>query len=93
MSKQQLKSEVTGSIWKIETAVGQALEEGHTVLIIESMKMEIPLVAEDGGTLVEILVAGDMGRNQSRAYMGNHIQGPPTSRRIALPRNWPAPNR
>ena len=57
MSKQQLKSEVTGSIWKIETAVGQALEEGHTVLIIESMKMEIPLVAEDGGTLVEILVA------------------------------------
>ena len=57
MSKQQLKSEVTGSIWKIETAVGQALEEGHTVLIIESMKMEIPLVAEDGGTLLEILVA------------------------------------
>ena len=57
MSKQQLKSEVTGSIWTIETAVGQALEEGHTVLIIESMKMEIPLVAEDGGTLVEILVA------------------------------------
>ena len=57
MSKQQLKSEVTGSIWKIETAVGQALEEGHTVLIIESMKMEIPLVAEEGGTLVEILVA------------------------------------
>ena len=43
--------------------------------------------------MVEILVAGDMGRNQSRAYMGNHIQGPPTSRRIALPRNWPAPNR
>ena len=57
MSTQQLKSEVTGSIWKIETTVGQALEEGHTVLIIESMKMEIPLVAEDGGTLVEILVA------------------------------------
>ena len=57
MSKQELKSEVTGSIWKIETTVGQELEEGHTVLIIESMKMEIPLVAEDGGTLVEILVA------------------------------------
>lgn len=57
MSKQQLKSEVTGSIWKIETTVGQSLDEGHTVLIIESMKMEIPLVAEDGGTLVEILVA------------------------------------
>jgi hypothetical protein len=38
--------------------------------------------------MIGILVAGDPGRNQSRAYMGNHIQGPPTSRRIALPRDW-----
>jgi hypothetical protein len=39
-------------------------------------------------SMVEILVAGDPGRNQSRAYMGNHIQGPPTSRRIVLPAKW-----
>ena len=38
--------------------------------------------------MVEILVAGDPGRNQSRGYMSNHIQGPPTSRRIVLPRGW-----
>ena len=38
--------------------------------------------------MIEILVAGDPGRNQSRAYMSNHIQGPPTSRRITLPRGW-----
>ncbi len=38
--------------------------------------------------MIEILVAGDPGRNQSRAYMGNHIQGPPTSRRVDLPANW-----
>ena len=38
--------------------------------------------------MVEILVAGDPGRNQSRAYMSNHVQGPPTSRRIELPRDW-----
>ena len=38
--------------------------------------------------MVEILVAGDPGRNQSRAYMSNHVQGPPTSRRVELPRNW-----
>ncbi len=38
--------------------------------------------------MIGILVAGDPGRNQSRAYMGNHIQGPPTSRRVELPRNW-----
>ena len=40
--------------------------------------------------MVEILVAGDPGRNQSRAYMSNHLQGPPTSRRVALPKNWDA---
>ena len=40
--------------------------------------------------MVEILVAGDPGRNQSRAYMSNHVQGPPTSRKIVLPKNWGA---
>jgi hypothetical protein len=40
--------------------------------------------------MIEILVAGDPGRNQSRAYMGNHIQGPPTSRRVDLPSGWDA---
>jgi hypothetical protein len=39
-------------------------------------------------SMIEILVAGDPGRNQSRAYMGNHIQGPPTSRRVVLPADW-----
>ena len=38
--------------------------------------------------MVEILVAGDAGRNQSRAYMSNHVQGSPTSRRIRLPARW-----
>ena len=38
--------------------------------------------------MIGILVAGDPGRNQSRAYMGNHIQGPPCSRRVELPRDW-----
>ena len=44
-------------------------------------------------SMVEIIVAGDPGRNQSRAYMGNHIQGPPTSRKISLPATWPAPRK
>jgi hypothetical protein len=38
--------------------------------------------------MIEILVAGDPGRNQSRAYMSNHLQGPTTSRRVQLPRRW-----
>jgi hypothetical protein len=39
--------------------------------------------------MIEILIAGDPGRNQSRAYMGNHIQGPPVSRLVQLPKKWP----
>ena len=37
---------------------------------------------------IKILVAGDAGRNQSRAYQSNHVQGPPTSKRVVLPRAW-----
>ncbi len=40
--------------------------------------------------MVGILVAGDPGRNQSRAYMSNHVQGPPMSRRIELPKDFAA---
>ena len=49
MAAYDAKSEVTGSVWKIVTAVGQALEPGDTIMIMESMKMEIPVIAEDGG--------------------------------------------
>jgi acetyl-CoA carboxylase biotin carboxyl carrier protein len=57
MAATELKAEVTGSVWKIVTQPGQALTPGDTVMILESMKMEIPVIAEDGGTLVEIRVA------------------------------------
>ena len=53
----ELKADVTGSVWKIVAQVGQALEPGDTVMILESMKMEIPLMAEDGGMLTELRVA------------------------------------
>jgi acetyl-CoA carboxylase biotin carboxyl carrier protein len=43
--KYEAKSEVTGAVWKIVTAVGQTLEPGDTIMIIESMKMEIPVIA------------------------------------------------
>ncbi|MFZ5557150.1 MAG: biotin/lipoyl-binding carrier protein [Pseudomonadota bacterium] len=52
----EAKSEVTGSVWKIVTEVGQRLEPGDTIMILESMKMEIPVIAEDGGTLRQLLV-------------------------------------
>lgn len=50
-------SVVTGSVWKIEASVGQKLEPGDVIMILESMKMEIPVIAEDGGVLRELRVA------------------------------------
>jgi len=49
-------SVVTGSVWKIEASVGQRLEPGDVIMILESMKMEIPVIAEDGGVLRELRV-------------------------------------
>ncbi len=57
MARYELKSEVTGSVWKILKAVGDAAEEGETLMILESMKMEIPVISEDGGSIVEVRVA------------------------------------
>lgn len=50
-------SEVTGSVWKIQTKPGDTLEADDTVMVLESMKMEIPVLAPDGGRIVKILVA------------------------------------
>lgn len=57
MALLKIKAEVAGSVWKIVTKAGQALAAGDTIMILESMKMEIPVIAEDGGTLAELLVA------------------------------------
>jgi acetyl-CoA carboxylase biotin carboxyl carrier protein len=51
-----IEAHITGTIWKIEVAVGDTVEEGDTVVILESMKMEMPVEAEDEGTVKEILV-------------------------------------
>ena len=53
----EVKSEVGGSVWKIEVTVGQVVAEGDTLLIVESMKMEIPLASPVAGTVKEIRVA------------------------------------
>ena len=50
-------SEITGKVWKIEAKVGEELEEDDPVVILESMKMEIPVMVPEDGTVKEILVA------------------------------------
>ncbi len=49
-----IEAHITGTVWKIEVAVGDKVEEGDTVAILESMKMEMPVEAEDDGTVAEI---------------------------------------
>lgn len=58
MAKLEAKSEVSGSVWKIEVAVGESVAEGDILMLIESMKMEIPVVVEvAAGKVASILVA------------------------------------
>jgi acetyl-CoA carboxylase biotin carboxyl carrier protein len=49
-----IEAHITGNIWKVEVAVGDSVKEGDTVVILESMKMEIPVESEDDGTVKEI---------------------------------------
>ena len=51
-----IEAHITGTVWKIECAVGDTVEEGDTVAILESMKMEMPVEAEDAGTVSQIVV-------------------------------------
>jgi acetyl-CoA carboxylase biotin carboxyl carrier protein len=52
-----IEAHITGTVWKIEVEVGDAVAEGDTVAILESMKMEMPVEAEDEGTVKTIVVS------------------------------------
>jgi acetyl-CoA carboxylase biotin carboxyl carrier protein len=51
-----IKAHITGTVWKIEVKKGDRVGEGTVVVILESMKMEMPVEAEEEGTVEEILV-------------------------------------
>lgn len=57
MPRIELKAEVTGNVWKVLVTTGARLEVDDTVLVVESMKMEIPVTTERGGTLIELMVS------------------------------------
>ena len=50
------RAEIVGNIWKITSRVGDQVAKGDTVAVLESMKMEIPVVAPAGGHVSQILV-------------------------------------
>ncbi len=49
-----VEAHITGTVWKIECKIGQDVEEGDTLVILESMKMEMPVEAQDPGRVAEI---------------------------------------
>jgi len=60
MARCEVASEVAGNVWKIEVAVGDTVEAGAPLMVLESMKMEIPVEAPEPGTVAEILVAEEV---------------------------------
>ena len=57
MAETRVRSEIAGSVWKIEVAVGDKVAEDDPLIVLESMKMEIPLLSPRAGVVREILVA------------------------------------
>jgi biotin carboxyl carrier protein len=53
----EVAAEIAGNVWKIETTVGAQVEEEEVLLILESMKMEIPVEAPRAGRVAEVRVA------------------------------------
>lgn len=56
MARIEVKSEITGTVWQVKASAGDKVEAGDVLVVIESMKMEIPVITEDAGTVREILV-------------------------------------
>jgi len=52
----EVRSEMVANVWKVEVALGDRLEEGDTIAILESMKMEIPVLAEVAGSVKQLEV-------------------------------------
>ncbi|MEN3539737.1 biotin/lipoyl-binding carrier protein [Microbispora sp. ZYX-F-249] len=52
----EVHAEMVANVWKIVVSEGEVVEEGDTLVILESMKMEIPVLAEDAGTIAKLQV-------------------------------------
>ena len=57
----EVRAEMVANVWKVVAAEGEAVADGDTLVILESMKMEIPVLAESAGTVTRLAVAeGDV---------------------------------
>jgi acetyl-CoA carboxylase biotin carboxyl carrier protein len=57
----EIRAEMVANVWKVLVSEGDHVDEGDTLVILESMKMEIPILAEEGGTVTKLYVGeGDV---------------------------------
>ena len=57
----EVRAEMVANVWKVLVSEGDHVDDGDTLVILESMKMEIPILAEEGGTVTKLHVAeGDV---------------------------------
>ena len=66
MSETEVESEITGNVWKIESKVGDRVKAEDVIMILESMKMEIPVEAPCAGTIKELLVKEEDSVNEDQ---------------------------
>jgi acetyl-CoA carboxylase biotin carboxyl carrier protein len=59
MARHDVESEVTGNVWKVLLNVGEKVSEGDVIMILESMKMEIPVESPVDGSLAELKVSAE----------------------------------
>jgi acetyl-CoA carboxylase biotin carboxyl carrier protein len=52
----KILSPIAGNVWKVKVSVGTVVAEGDVLIILESMKMEVPIETEAAGTVVEVVV-------------------------------------
>jgi acetyl-CoA carboxylase biotin carboxyl carrier protein len=57
---EEIKAEMVANVWKVVVADGETVEDGDTLVILESMKMEIPVVAESDGVVTIKVAEGDV---------------------------------
>ncbi|GAB1382277.1 MAG TPA: acetyl-CoA carboxylase biotin carboxyl carrier protein subunit [Ottowia sp.] len=69
MPRIHLPSEVTGTVWKVEVRAGDPVTADQTLVILESMKMEIPLTAPRAGVVLELLVAEGEGVSEGQTVV------------------------
>lgn len=53
---EEIRAEMVANVWKVVVTAGDQVEDGDTLVILESMKMEIPVLSEGSGTVVEVAV-------------------------------------